>query len=172
MGKSSGLAILALLVGIGGLGLGAYSYFIFSGQIEDLTDQFAERAVIDMWYAEYLEDWTPSVVDSNESVITVNFQVNAGEKVYFLFITRAIIYSNIVETYMRFTFNIDGVILNKPYTIAGGRNIDETWVYIPVALQYSIASLTAGNHSVSAMVLKEYASNFIRQSTFLVQTYI
>lgn len=172
MGKSSGLAVLALLIGIGGLGFGAYSYFIFSGQIADLGDQFAERAVVGMWYGEYLEDWTPSMVDSNESVITVNFQVNAGEKVYFLFITRAIIYSYSTFSNIVFRFSVDGIILNKPYTVAGGYDIDEWWIDIPVALQYSIANLTAGNHSVSAMVLKMGSSNFIRHSTFLIQTYI
>ena len=172
MGKSSGLAILGILIGIGGLGLGAFSYITFSGQIADLSDQYEETVVKDMWYAEYLEDWEPSAINTNESVLTINFQINAGEKVYFLFITRAIIYSYSVETYMRFTFSIDGIILNKPYTIAGGRNIDETWVYIPVALQYSTASLTEGSHSVSAMVLSSYALNLIRQCTFLIQTYI
>jgi len=172
MGKSSGLAVLALLVGIGGLGLGAYSYFVFNGQIAVLEGQLAERAIVDMRYAEYLEDYTPSSIDANESIITINFHVNAGEQVYFLFITRAIIYGISLESYMRFTFSIDGVILNKPYIIAGGRDIDEWWLYFPVALQYSTPGLAAGSHSVSAMVLSSYSSNFIRQSTFLVQTYI
>ena len=172
MGKSSGLAVFALLIGIGGLGFGAYSYFIFSGQIADLSDQFPERAVIDMWYAEYLEDYTPSAIDANESVITVNFNVNAGERVYLLFITRAIIHSSSLESYMRFTFSIDGVILHKPYVIAGGRDIDEWWLYFPVSIQYSITGLSEGSHSVSAMVLSSYSSNFIRHSTFLIQTYI
>ncbi len=48
MGKSSGLAVLALLVGIGGLGIGAYSYFIFNGQIASLDNQLAEREIVDM----------------------------------------------------------------------------------------------------------------------------
>ena len=172
MGKSSGLAVLALLIGIGGLGLGAYSFFIFSGQIADVEDQFAERAIVDMRYAEYLEDYTPSAIDVNESIITINFHVNAGEQVYFLFITRAIIYSYSLESFMRFTFSIDGVILDKPYVIAGGRNIDEWWLYFPVALQYSTPGLSEGSHSVSAMILSSYSSNFVRQSTFLVQTYV
>jgi len=172
MGKSSGLAVLALLMGIGGLGLGVYSYFIFGSQIADLDDQLAERAIVDMWYAEYLEDYAPTAIDINESVITINFHVNAGEKVYFLFITRAIAYSYSTFSNIRFTFSIDGIILNKPYTVVGGFDIDEWWLDIPVALQYSTASLTAGTHMVSVMVLSSYSPNFIRHSTFLVQTYI
>lgn len=198
MGKSSGLAVLALLLGIGGLGLGAYSYFIFSGQIAaievqndnsseeiiDLTDQLVnftyqignltiQRAVVDMRYAKYLEDWKPSVVNTNESVITVNFQVNEDEAAYFLFVSRAIIYGySFGESYMRFTFSIDGVILNKPYVIAGGRSINEDWLYFPVALQYSAIGLTEGSHSVSVMVLSVHTSNLIRQCSILVQTYI
>ncbi len=194
MGKSSGLAVLALLIGIGGLGFGAYSYFIFSGQIAalgvqddnnsgeivDLTDQivnltnkFYERAVIEMLYVDLLEDWEPSVTNTNESVITVNFQVNAGERAYFLFVTRAVTWSNGFDySFMTFRFSIDGIILNKPYTVAGGYDIKEWWLDYPVALQYSTFGLTAGNHNVSVMVLSSYSLNFIRHSSILIQIYI
>ncbi len=36
MGKGSGLAILALLIGIGGLGFGVYTYFTFNQTIESM----------------------------------------------------------------------------------------------------------------------------------------
>ena len=41
MGKSSGvaLALISLLIGAGGLGLGAYSYLTFGARIADLEDR-------------------------------------------------------------------------------------------------------------------------------------
>ena len=176
MGKSSGvgIAILGLLIGIGGLSFAAYSYFTFSSQIADLKTQMEERSVKATWYAENLIDWSPSAVNTNESIpdLTINFQVNEGESIYFSFITRAIIYAYSGQTYIRFTFRIDGVILDAPYTIAGGLDVDEVFLYIPVALQYSTNMLAAGNHTVSVIALKGYTSNFIRQSSLLVQTYV
>lgn len=172
MGKSSGvaLAIISLLIGAGGLGIGVYCYLTFGDRITDLED----RSIKGIWYAELLEDWSPTLTDTNETIpdLTISFQVKEGESVYFLFISRAIIYAYSVESYLRFTFSIDGTVLIAPYTLAGGRNIDETWLYFPVALQYSTDTLAAGNHTVSVIALKSYGLNFIRQSTFLVQTYM
>ncbi len=133
-----------------------------------------DRSIKGTWYAENLEDWSPTLTDTNETIsdLTISFQVKEGESVYFLFISRAIAYTYSGQSYLRFTFSIDGIILHAPYTIAGGHNIDETFLYIPVALQYSTDTLAAGNHTVSVISLKSYNFNFIRQSTFLVQTYI
>ena len=121
-----------------------------------------------------MEDWSPTLEDTNETIpnLSITFQVKEGESVYFLFISRAIIYKNPGHTYLRFTFSIDGTILHAPFTIAGGYNVDEFWSYIPVALQYSTDTLAAGNHTVSVIVLNSYSLNLIRHSTFLVQTYI
>lgn len=172
MGKSSGvaLAFIALLIGAGGLGIGAYSYLTFGARIADLE----ERSIKGIWYEENLEDWTPSLINTNETIadLTITFQVKEGESVYFLFISRAIIYPYSGHTYLRFTFSIDGTILDAPFTIAGGLDVDEWYSYIPVALQYSTDTLAAGNHTVSVIGLKTISSNLIRQSTFLVQTYI
>jgi len=173
MGKSSGvaLAFISLLIGAGGLGIGAYSYFTFGTRIADLED----RSIKGIWYEESLEDWSPTVIDTNETIpnLSITFQVKEGESVYFLFISRAIIYKHSLDqSYLRFTFSIDGNILHAPFTVAGGYDVDEVYLYIPVALQYSIDTLTAGNHTVSVIALKSFSSNFIRQSTFLVQTFI
>jgi len=172
MGKSSGvaLAFISLLIGAGGLGIGAYSYFTFGTRIADLE----ERSIKGIWYEEFLEDWSPTVIDTNETIpnLSISFQVKEGESVYFLFISRAVIFQYSDISLLRFTFSIDGTILHAPFTIAGGYNVDETVLYLPVALQYSTDTLAAGNHTVSVIVLNTYSFNQIRQSTFLVQTYI
>jgi len=174
MGKSSGLAVFALLIGVGGIAFGAYSYFIFNDKIAELNSQLKETSVRGTWYSENLDDWSPTSVNTNETIplLTITFEVNQGESVYFLFITRTIIYSNSLQTFMRFTFRIDGVILNEPFSIAGGYDIDDYYTYIPVALQYSTDTLATGSHTVSVMALKSYSFNFIRQSTLLIQTYV
>jgi len=176
MGKSSGvaLAIISLLIGAGGLGIGVYCYLTFGERIAELEGELEDRSIKGTWYAELLEDWSPTLTDTNETIpdLTISFQVKEGESVYFLFISRAIVYKYSSHSYLRFTFSIDGIILNAPYTLAGGHNVDETFIYIPVALQYSTATLVAGNHTVSVIGLRSYNFNFIRHSTFLVQTYI
>jgi len=172
MEKSSGLALalISLLIGAGGLGIGVYSFLTFGARIADLED----RPIKGIWYAELLEDWQPTLTDTNETItdLTISFQVKEGESVYFLFISRAVIFQYSDISLLRFTFSIDGTILHAPFTIAGGYNVDETVLYLPVALQYSTDTLAAGNHTVSVIVLNTYSFNQIRQSTFLVQTYI
>ena len=77
MGKSSGvvIAILGLIIGGAGLGLGAYSYLNFQAQIDQLDDKIDDiEDIVDnislrgMWYEEVLEDWKPSVINTNETV--------------------------------------------------------------------------------------------------------
>ena len=83
MGKSSGLAILALLIAFGGLGLGLYSVFILPDTIIAQTTNNSE--IIQIWTTEQ-----PAVYYTTGSYVEVpdmdqTITVNAGETVVILF---------------------------------------------------------------------------------------
>ena len=83
MGKSNGLAIFALLIGLGGLGLGLYSVFILPDTIIAQTTNNSE--IIQIWTKEQPAVYytTGSYVEVPDMDITIT--VNAGETVVILF---------------------------------------------------------------------------------------
>jgi len=83
MGKSNGLAILALLIGLGGLGLGAYSVFILPDTIIAQTTNNSE--IIQIWTKEQpaLYYTETSYYDVPDMDLTIT--VNTGETVVIIF---------------------------------------------------------------------------------------
>ena len=183
MGKSSGvvIAIIGLIIGAAGLGVGAYSYITFQAQIEalddrldDVEDGLEDRSVQKTWYDEVLVDWKPSATYTNETItdLSINIQVGENEAVYILFVTRvtSFVYSQYAA--MSFRFTIDGVIINKPYTAAGSHDQKDNHQYTPVVLQYSTNTLSEDSHTISVAVESRQSSAYARHCTLLVQTYI
>ena len=95
MGKSSGLAILALLIGFGGLGLGLYSVFILPDTIiaQTLTQVPTPPSIPPSNPSEIIQIWTkeqPALYYTTGSYVEVpdmdiTITVNAGETVVILF---------------------------------------------------------------------------------------
>ena len=91
MGKSSGLAILALLIGFGGLGLGLYSVFILPDTI--IAQTLTQVPTPPSNPSEIIQIWTreqPAVYYTTGSYVEVpdmdlTITVNAGETVVVLF---------------------------------------------------------------------------------------
>ena len=83
MGKGSGLAVFALLIGLGGLGLGLYSVFILPDTIIAQTTNNTE--IKQIWTQEQLAVYytTGSYVEVPDMDITIT--VNAGESVMIIF---------------------------------------------------------------------------------------
>jgi hypothetical protein len=83
MGKGSGLAIFALLIGFGGLGLGLYSVFILPDTIIAQTTNNSE--IIQIWTKEQPAVYytTGSYVEVPDMDLTIT--VNSGETVVILF---------------------------------------------------------------------------------------
>lgn len=183
MGKSSGvaIAIIGLIIGGAGLGLGAYSYINFQaqidaldGKIDDVEDIVDEISVRGMWYDELIADWQPSAINTNETItgLSVTFTINEGEKAYFLFVSRVHYFGAAGYNWMLFRFALDGVIINSPAQAAGSTNLDETAQFIPVSLQYSTDTLSTGTHTVTIVSESRTLTAYARTSTLMVQTYV
>ena len=91
MGKSSGLAILALLIGFGGLGLGLYSVFILPDTI--IAQTLTQVPTPPSNPSEIIQIWTkeqPAVYYTTGSYVEVpdmdlTITVNTGETVVIIF---------------------------------------------------------------------------------------
>ena len=83
MGKGSGLAVFALLIGLGGLGLGLYSVFILPNTIVAQTTNNTE--IKQIWTKEQPAVYytTSSYVEVPDMDLTIT--VNAGETVVVIF---------------------------------------------------------------------------------------
>ena len=83
MGKSNGLAILALLIAFGGLGLGLYSVFILPDSIIAQTTNNSE--IVQIWTKEQPAIYyaTGSYADVPDMDLTIT--VNTGETVVIIF---------------------------------------------------------------------------------------
>ena len=83
MGKGSGLAVLALLIGLGGLGLGLYSVFILPNTIIAQTTNNSE--IKQIWTKEQPAVYytTGSYVEVPDMDLTIT--VNTGETVVIIF---------------------------------------------------------------------------------------
>ncbi len=96
MGKSNGLAIFALLIGIGGIGLGIYSIIFLpdiildeaSGDTQTLIDDHDQNhisEIIQIWTVEQAAVYYTSSSYEEVPDMDVTINVNTGESVLILF---------------------------------------------------------------------------------------
>lgn len=108
MAKSTGLAVFALIIAIGALGLGAYQVFFVStptsgdSGISNAWSDFHEGSVV-------TNPMDPTWIQVDQ--LLINFTVNAGESAFFLFSTSAFLSAT---SFMEFRFALDSVRLNDP----------------------------------------------------------
>ena len=163
MAKGSALAVIALILALGGVGFGAYSF------ITNLSAPGVHRT----YYDERITDYTSAAEDSWYTIpdISINFQVDAGESVYFLFTCRANLVAAGGLVYMDFLLNIDGFRIYQSQTTVGhneGSTINT--MYFSVALQFRNATMGAGAHVVEVETMRS-CSGFIDNCVLIVQTY-
>ncbi len=89
MAKSTGLAVFALIIAIGALGLGAYQVFLVSAPTTAPTGE--ESGIRNTWYDfHYASEYTnPTLTSIPIDQLLINFTVNSGESAFFLFSTHA-----------------------------------------------------------------------------------
>ena len=159
MGKGGAvLGIIALLIGIGGLGFGLINWI--------------DQGKTDFWY-DYKETiYTPPyLVYVTVPDLYVIVELEAPATIHLLFTTSTRILPDPLSfADMIFRFYIDGVQINNPFTRAGPFEGDATYQYIPVALQHSL-TMSAGSHNISIIVISETAGNFMRDSCLSVTRY-
>ena len=162
MSKSSGLAVLALLVGVSALGLGAY-------QLLFATPTDTKSGIKNTWYSfdktSHYAGQAP--LDIAIDSLLINFTVKSGESVYFHFNT--MLHVSQGERFI-FNFVLDNVILGgSPYP---NWTIERTNNTLPISLQLSLDTVSAGAHNVTIGIYSRDATNYISSSTLLVQTYV
>ena len=164
MAKGKGLAVLALLIGISGLGLGLYSL---------LFPQVQTGGIQKTWFI--YDSWPhftqPIYTDIPIDDLTINFTVNSGESVYFLFKTHAYVILG-SPSFVTINFVLDGIIVSSPEypdAIFSSNNAGGSGSLI---LQIATDTISPGRHNITISIWGNIMTNAIDESTLLVQTYI
>lgn len=164
MERSSGLAILALLIAIGALGIGVYQVIAPAAPPEG-------SGIRNTWYKfDYASRYTnPTTTLIIIDQLTIDFTVSSGESVYCLFNTWAT-----VDTggFIQFNFILDGVYLSGPTHPWWVLRATGSSIEAPVSLQISLDTVLAGAHNMTISIYGNDVDNEIFSSTLLVQTYI
>ena len=167
MAKSTGLAAFALIIAIGALGLGIYQVFFVSAPTS--TGSGISNTWSDFHFASVDTDpvFTPVHVDE----LLINFTVNPGESALFLFSTYATVQAG-APSYIKFSFALDGVVLEGPLHPQWYLTTLSTRIEAPVSFHHVLETISAGAHNVSIFIVGNNINNDIFCSTLLVQTII
>ncbi|MFW9874090.1 MAG: hypothetical protein ACFFG0_13360 [Candidatus Thorarchaeota archaeon] len=162
MSKISGLA---LIIALGALGLGIYQIAL------NLAPSGENHGIRNVWvdYHHGSENTFPTSQDIWVDDLLINFTINPGELVLFLFDTQATI-SYATSLYIH--FSLDGVKLTgSGYPF---RHVvdDQSNMMIPISFHLVSNTISPGDHNVSIIIHGTYAYNEISQSTLLVQTFV
>lgn len=164
MVKGKGLAILALIIGISGLGLGVIS----------LTFPREQNSGIQKTWFEYdsaIHFTNPIFTDILINAITINFTVKSGESVYGLFNTYATLV-DIGEAAILFNFVLDGFVIGSPVSPEVTFSSDHLTISGSVTLQMATDTILPGLHSITVSIQGNFLNNKIEESTLLIQTYL
>jgi len=167
MAKSNGLAVFALIIAIGALGLGIYQVFFVSAPTS--TGSGISNTWSDFHYASV--DTNPVSILVHVDELLINFTVNPGESALFLFSTYATVQAG-TPSFIQFKFALDGVALGGPehpywlFETLGDR------MHAPVSFHYVLETISAGAHNVSIFIVGNNINNDIFSSTLIVQTII
>ena len=130
-------------------------------------------AVRNTWYDfHYTETPTnPASTFITVDQLTINFTVSSGESVYFQYNSKATVYAG-TPSYIQFNFVLDGVMLAGPqYPWWSILTMDDR-IEVPVSIQLSLDTITAGTHNVTVSIFGNDINNKVFSSTLLVQTYV
>ncbi|MFX1568665.1 MAG: hypothetical protein ACFFCV_09885 [Promethearchaeota archaeon] len=166
MAKSSGLAVLALLIALGALGIGIYQIFFEAPTVSG-------SGIRNTWYDFHYSETKTNPISTFIIVdqLTIDFTVSSGESVYFLFNTCADVDAG-VNSYIQINFVLDGVMLSGPTYPWWSIRTTADRFEVPISCQLSLDTVTAGAHNVTISIFGNDSDNDIFSSTLMVQTYI
>ncbi|MHA2259890.1 MAG: hypothetical protein ACXACO_18155 [Promethearchaeota archaeon] len=173
MGKGSGLAILAIIIGIGGLGFGVYAVIILPDTI--IEEASGSSEITQIWTVEQATVYYTASSFTDMTNMDVTITVNAGETVYVMFnaqISNGPVGGNGWITggvrIMRDNVEIPGserfFIIDSPIGVSVGNSI---------TTQFIIEGLAAGTYELKVQVtaLAEVGLDRIEDGLLLVYTY-
>ncbi|MFX1233953.1 MAG: hypothetical protein ACFFBY_05270 [Promethearchaeota archaeon] len=167
MSKGKGLSILALLIALSGLGLGIYTFVFPPVQVSDTNFEIQET-----WFNSYSTDVFTNPIASFIVIdpLLLNFTVNPGESVHFLYIGMAAVFGGGLSL-IQINFVLDGTIQAHPVGPQCIFASDSADQYGSVALQ-ATKILSPGLHNVTISVWGTNSSNGVTSNSLLVQTFI
>ena len=176
------ITVLSLIIGICGLGIGGYSYYLLETQItpdindveddvddlEDEEDVYFEKEVQNTWYDEVLGSVNTLFDDSKYidglSIIATLYQ---GESIYVLFDSFVRLEGS-GSNNLQFYIHVGSYQMQPFLTIQQDDTVDNIH---SATLQTSTSSLDPGTYNVSVRVYSTDNDNIIYYPTLFVQTY-
>jgi len=173
--RGSGLAILALIVGIGAIGLGGYNFYVQTTQTVEEPTQTVEE-IGNTWYKSEPDFFNcmPAYTYKTFSDLTIQFNISSGESAYFSYngwIFMRLTSPDTGLTYLRVYFSLDGRRLESPHIRAQDYYDGINYLMLPASLQYFNSSLSPGVHNITIVLYGNYNINAVSDSTLFVQTY-
>lgn len=169
MAKSGAiLGLLGILLGIGGLGFGVVNWM---NQPTVPTIPYEPH-----WYSYNDNEFypNPAMVYFPITNISIVFELGAPMALHLLFTCSARCFPDGVSySDLFFYFMINDVRqLNMPWARTGTHQGTSDSDYYTVSLQHYIELITPGIYNFTVVVLTERVGNFIRQSSFWIQSFI
>lgn len=175
MGKGSGLAIIALIIGIGGVGFGVYSVFFLPNTIIQQASGSSE--ITQIWTVEQAGAFYTGSSYSDMTDMDVTITVNAGETVYVMFNAQ---FSNGLAggngwltggvRIMRDNVEIPG---SERFFVIDSSNFPGNAVAMSITTHFIIEGLAAGTYElkVQATAVAEVGSDRVEDGLLIVYTY-
>jgi len=168
MGKSSGLAIFALLIGFGGLGLGAYAVFILPDTIIAQITNNSE--IVQIWTAEQ-----PAVYYTLGSYydipdIDLTITVNAGETVVILF--NGNFYGSVGVLMGGIRFMRDNVLIPNSIREFNIETTGGVQMAYSITAQILIENLAAGTYEIEVQAYGVGVNDRIGSGLLIIYTFI
>ncbi|MFX0075095.1 MAG: hypothetical protein ACFE96_06615 [Candidatus Hermodarchaeota archaeon] len=161
------LPILGILLAVSGLVLGAFTFTSVSRIDAQITDYFNQNS----WYKSDINvfNTNPSGTYLTFEDLTVEFELEQGESVYFSFTCKAHV-EPILTFWSRvyIFFRVDGIFSSNPSAEVGMFNGANTESYM-IHLQLVRDDLSAGVHNVTVDVWGDSTANYIWISSLFVQ---
>jgi len=166
MNSSKSWTVLALIIGISGLGLSGYTLFFA------LPANTQRSGIQNVWHA---SNTVTSVALSNSDVVLPNLSivatVNPGESLHVIFNSEAYINLETNPEYIRIRVSLNGHKKGPPATVGGWPDHDDHVVWEHLTLQYSNLTIIPGVYNVSIKATSSDASgNSIYDMSLLVFT--
>jgi hypothetical protein len=158
------LGILGILLGAGGLG------FAFINWMNQPTIPSEPH-----WYSYHDTEFFPSPVAVYRPIpnISIVFELETSMSLHLLFTCSARCFADPVSfSDLFFYFMINDVQqVDMPWARVGTEDGTSTSDYYTVSLQHYIDLITPGTYNFTVVVLTEGIGNFIRESSFWIQSY-
>jgi hypothetical protein len=166
MAKSGAfLGILGILLGVGGIGFGVINW------MNQPTIPYEPY-----WYSYHDTDYTPTPASVYIPIpnISIVFELGAPMSLHLLFTCSARCLGDAVSfSDLFFYFMINDVRqVDMPWARVGSYESNTNYEYYSVSLQHYIELVTPGVYNFTVVILTERVGNFIRETSFWIQSYI